>query len=100
MIVPAPSSIGEMVKAIWMFLPVFPPPNRFKVGDVLSLFDALNDLRFLLDTILGEEEPDRLSDDLVGGVPERALSPPIPARHDPIQRLADDRIFRGLHNGG
>ena len=45
-------------------------------------------------------EPDRLSDYLVGGVTERALSPPIPARHDPIQRLADDRIFRGLHNGG
>src|SRR5206468_1323810 len=81
-------------------LPVFPPPNRFKVADVLSLFDALNNLRFLLATILGDEEPDRFSDYLVGGVTERALSSPIPALHDPIQRLADDRIFRGLHNGG
>ena len=81
-------------------LPVFPPPNRFKVGDVLSLFHTLNDLRFLLDTILGDEDPDRLSDDLVGRVTKRTLSPHIPACHNPIQRLADDGIFRRLHNGG
>jgi hypothetical protein len=80
--------------------PVLPSPHRFKVGDVFSLFHTLNDPRFLLDTILGKEEPDRLSDYLVGGVTERAFSPLIPARHDPIQRLADDGIFRGLHNGG
>ena len=67
--------------------------------DVLFPPDRLENAVQLLGELGRDQDRDRLSDDLLGGVAVDALGPSVPGKNDPVQRLADDGVLRGLHDG-
>ncbi len=69
--------------------------NRLEVLDSLATPDARQELG-LLTVAVGRYEPrHRLADDLPRRGPKQALRGGVPARDDPVERLADDRVVGG-----
>src|SRR5439155_1594883 len=72
------------------------PEARFVVVDPLSPSDPLGDLWQL---VLRDYDPDwPPSEDLAGRVPVEPLGAGVPARDHAVERHADDRVVRGLHD--
>ena len=72
------------------------PEARFVVVDPLSPSDPLEDLWQL---VLRDRDPDwPPSEDLAGRVPVEPLGAGVPARDHAVERHADDRVVRGLHD--
>ena len=73
-----------------------PPPLRhahgFKVVDRLPPPNALEDVRLLRHSILGDDAHDGLADHLRRPVAEDPFSRWVPGGDDPLERLADDRV--------
>ena len=72
----------------------------FKGPHVLPLFDAFQNRGDLVQLLGGNEQRDRLADDLRRRVTEDSLRAGIPARDDALQSAPDDGICRGIDNGG
>src|SRR5713101_6437809 len=62
--------------------------------DALPATEALEDRGKVVGTVGRDQDRDRLSDDLVGGVPVQALRAGVPADDRSIEGLADDGIIR------
>jgi hypothetical protein len=60
----------------------------------LASSDALQDTRLLVGMILGYQDRDRPTENLLGLIPEEPLSACVPAGNDAIQVLADNGIVR------
>jgi hypothetical protein len=71
-------------------------PHRFIMIDAFAAPDALNDDRFLVLAIGGNDDRDRLSDHFLREIAEQALRRPVPTGDDPVDILADDRIIGGV----
>ena len=75
---------------------ILSPPFGLIVLDTLAATDAVEDLHHLAGMARCRDDLYRLADDLGGAVAEERLGAGIPARDDPVQRLADDRGIRRL----
>src|SRR5439155_26145389 len=73
-------------------------PGRLFALAALAAPHALEDAADLVDAVWGSEQGDRLPDHLLGGVPVQAGRGRVPAGDDPVYRLADDGVVRGLHH--
>ena len=75
-----------------------PPPCR-KMLDPLSGVDPLHHPSHLVAlAVARQQDRQRLSDRFRGGIAEDGLRPGVPIGHDPIERLADDRVVRGRND--
>ena len=81
-------------------LAILADPLRLLELDALAPPQPLEELALGVVPVLRDEAEDRLSDDLRGGVAEDPLGGGIPAGHHPLERLADDCVVRGGHDGG
>src|SRR3972149_9968297 len=77
-----------------------PHSHGFKMINTLSPSDLVENLRHLVGMVWRDQNRDWLPDQLLGRVAIDPLRARIPAYDRAIQALADDRIIRGLHNGG
>jgi hypothetical protein len=66
------------------------------VLDAQSLVDLRQDVRRVIRDVRRHQSADRLADHLRCRVPEETLRATIPARHEPVERLPDDRVVRVL----
>ncbi len=66
--------------------------------DVLAPLDPLQNVVGLADQLGRAEDADRAALDLPERISEHALGGGVPAQHDPVERLPDDRIVRRLHD--
>ena len=78
---------------------VLPPPPRLVVVHLLAAADPLQDPRHVLDQLGRHEHGDVLADDLLGGVAEDPLGPPVPARDDAVEVLRGDDVVGRLDDG-
>ena len=68
--------------------------------DSFARADPVDDGAFLVLKLGWNDRRDVLADDFIGGVAEYALRAGIPRLDDPLERLADDRVVRRLHDRG
>jgi len=80
--------------------PILRHPHGVIVIDPLAPPEPLEDPRQLAVELLRDDEPDRPPDDFPGRVPVEPLGAAVPARDDAFERLADDRVVRGLDDRG
>ena len=93
MTVPSRARTGETLSEISIEAAVLPLPDGFEMLDGAAVTDRRQHLVFLGLAIRRNDQPDRSSDDFVGGVAEHLLGGAIPRLHDPVQVLADDRVL-------
>src|SRR4029077_2613144 len=74
--------------------------HSFIVFDLLAKSYALKNCRFLILQVHWKQIGDRLADDLIGCVPEKAFGSRVPAVNYAIEVLTDDGVIRGLDDGG
>ena len=79
--------------------PVLREPLGLEVADALAPPDTLQDPDHVLGMVRRHQGGDGLADDLGGGVAQDPLGGLIPARDDPVERLADDGIVRRFDDG-
>jgi hypothetical protein len=70
--------------------------NGFVVIDTLAALDTLQDERLLVLAFGRNQNRDRLADDLVGGIPEKPLSSPVPSGDNSVKILACDGVLGRL----
>lgn len=58
------------------------------------------DLRLLVHAVGWDQYGEGATDHLLGRVAEESTRSAVPARDDPLERLADDRVVRRVHHGG
>jgi hypothetical protein len=79
---------------------VLAPAHGLEMLHRVATYDAAQHLVFLRAPRLGNDHPDRPPDGFGGGVAEHALRGRIPRRDDAAEILADNRVVRGLDDGG
>src|SRR6476660_470982 len=79
-------------------LATFPASNGFEVFYALSPSDAVQNQRFFIRSILGQQKSHGAANRLNRRVAVYVLGPRIPGEDNTIKGLADNRIFRGLYN--
>ncbi len=79
---------------------VFPLAHGLEVIDALSAPDARQHLIFFALAIRGNEQPDRLADNLVRRVLKHPLRRTIPRLDDAVQVFAQNRVVARLDDGG
>src|ERR1700733_5569187 len=67
-------------------------PHGFEMIDAFTTPDTFQDAALLLQTVLRNQDRDRLADNLFGEVAEQALRAPVPGDDHTVEILADDRI--------
>ena len=67
--------------------------------DAAATADALDHVRFFVQTVGRHHDGDRLADGLVGGVPINLLGALVPALNHAIEILGNDGVFAGFHDG-
>src|SRR5262249_55572608 len=70
------------------------------VLDPFAAADALENLPLLVPAVGRNDERDRLTDHLAGGIAKETLRAGVPGRHDAIEILARDGIRRRLDDRG
>ena len=75
---------------------ILAPPDGFEMLDAASGPNLRQDARLLVQTVFGNEEGDRQTDNLLGGIAEQALGARVPAADAPRKILADDRVVGAL----
>jgi hypothetical protein len=88
--------IGEIVRDTWMRRPSLLFRSVSKWSTLRSGPEIRDDVVFLRDAILRNDERDVAADRLLGGVAEQPLGAGVPGPDDSVERLADDRIVRGF----
>src|SRR5882757_3087535 len=68
--------------------------------DTLTAAEVSQYLRFLLQTVLRNQDRDRLADGVFGRVAEQPLRAFVPTRDDAVEVLTDDGVFARLHDRG
>ena len=68
--------------------------------DFLSAPNAAEDLAFLVQAIVRNDDPDRFTNHLGRRIPEHPLCGLVPGRNDAVQVLTDDRVVTRLDDGG
>ena len=68
--------------------------------DGLAAADALEYDEFLIVPLRRDQDGHRLADDFGGRIAEEPLGSFVPAGDDAIEVLTDDRVVRGLDDGG
>ena len=81
-------------------LPVPRDADGLEVVDPLAPPDAGQHLVLLGAAVVGDDEGDVPAHRLRGGPAEDALGPGVPGGDDAVERLADDRVVRGVDDGG
>src|SRR5688572_15005302 len=74
--------------------------DRVEMLDSLARAYPLDDGALLVLELGGNDRGDVLADDFIGGVAEYALRAGVPRLDHPLQRLADDRVIRRVHDRG
>jgi hypothetical protein len=74
--------------------------NRVEVLDPLTAADPLQDHSLLVAAIWRDDEHDGLTNRLGRGIAEYAFGAGVPGKNDPFERLADDGVLGGVHDGG
>jgi hypothetical protein len=72
----------------------------FKVFNALAAPNAIEDPGLFRAQVREYDHGDRFADRFLFGVAERALGARIPALHDAVEVLADDRIVGGFDDAG
>jgi hypothetical protein len=70
------------------------------VFDLLAKLYALKNFAFLFLEVQWEQTGDRLADDLIGSVPEKAFGSRVPAGNYAIKVFTDDGVIGGLDDRG
>src|SRR5205823_5329529 len=79
-------------------LTAFFAAHALEVLYAVAPLDAPEDLRFLIEPILGQQNGHRASEDLGRRVAVNALRSGVPGENRALERLADDRVLGGLHD--